>query len=266
MRKILILFVAFAAMWCVSCSDDDDEGATVSPDGKRLVSKIRYVDISNESLYEERTFQYDKNGNIERIIEKGNDGEEWTDIYTYSRSGNKITARCDETYVEDGTIDKGSYTTIYTLNDKGFMSKSEYGDEEDNSIAVCRYSYDDEGQLIEYYSEESRDDTLKYSWSGGNLVQQGGKSISGNKYWERTLTYTKEENKTNVDFGAFFWTVGDEDYLELFGYTGKINKNYMHEDETRTCEYTFDKEGYVIEVLMEYEDDQEKYKYTIEYK
>lgn len=210
MRKIFMLLVACVAMVFVSCSKDDD--TTVNPDGKRLVSKIRSVNTDNELTYNETTFQYDKNGTIEKIVEKGREvsssyDDEYSYTFTYSRSGNKLTTKGDATYTDNkkGKTETDTYTTEYILNDKGYISQYEWADEEDGERSVYKYSYNDEGRLVEstreeYYNNNLHEYTYEYSWSNGNLIserQSGSSSVTN-------YTYTNEENKANIDFGVFY--------------------------------------------------------------
>ena len=249
MRKIFMLLVACVAMMCVSCSKDDD--ATVNPDGKRLVSKIRCVDAGNELTYNETTFQYDKNGNIEKITDKGRDvdynnnqDDEWVDIFTFSRSGNKITSTTDLTHIDNDagtTHSEGVYMAVCTLNEKGCITQYDKQriDKESSERHVCKYSYDNDGQLIKQVYENG--DTYEYTWTNGNLVS---KRNLGNRYitpYTETYTYTNEENKANIDFGTFnFESTGYADYLELFGYLGKTNKNLLKKANGREYDYEFD--------------------------
>lgn len=269
-----MLLVACVAMVFVSCSKDDD--TTVNPDGKKLVSKLRSVDTDNELNYDEMTFQYDKNGNIEKIVEKSreiwsNGDEEWSYTYTFSHSGNKITSKCDYTGIDNkkGTTETNAYTTVYTLNDKGFISQYESVDEEDDERSVYKYSYDDDNQLSKYIREEYYDNsfheyTYECGWSNGNLIS---KRQSGSSYPEN-YTYTNEENKANIDLGVFYWEIGTDDWLELFGYLGKTNKNCLYKDNNSntTYKYTFDSNGYVTKILEYNSSNTLRRTYTVEYK
>lgn len=272
-----MLLVAFAAMWCVSCSNDDDD-TTVNPDGKRLVSKIReeYTD-AEEGDYYELNFLYDKNGIIEKVIETGRESwdshyGEWTDTYTFSRSGNKLTVKNDYTHTDEtGKIEIKTYTTDYILNDKGYITQYEWIDDGDRD--VYKYFYNDEGQLVKSTSKYNNNDeyTYEYGWLNGNLIS---KRPSGSGYITN-YTYTNEENKANIDLGAFFAEYdydGSNDYLELFGYRGKTSRNciYSHShDNNQFYKYTFDKDGYVVKIqICEGSDSHYELEctYTIEYK
>lgn len=268
--------VAMCAIIFAGCSDDDD--TTVNPDGKRLVSKIcKERTQAEEEDYYELNFQYDKNGNIEKIVEKGREingsyDEEWTDTYVFSRSGNKLTSKNDYTRTDNkkGKTETETYITDYILNDKGYIFQYEWIDEEDGERRVYKYSYNDEGQLVGCTEEEYRgtsfnEYTYEYSWSNGNLV-------SGSSYVN--YTYTNEENKANIDLGAF-WGEADYDgsnynYLELFGYLGSTNKNclykYSGSHDTYTYKYSFDTNGYVTKIKKYDRNNELLGTYTIEYK
>lgn len=276
MKQIFILLmVAMCAIMFAACSDDDD--TTVNPDGKRLVSKIcKEQTQAEEEDYYELNFQYDKNGIIEKVVEIGRESwdshyDEWTDTYSFSRSGNKLTVKNDYTSTDEtDKIEIKTYTTDYILNDKGYIFQYEWIDEEDGERRVYKYSYNDEGQLVGCTEEEHRgtsfnEYTYEYSWSNGNLV-------SGSSYVN--YTYTNEENKANIDLGAF-WGEADYDgsnynYLELFGYLGSTNKNclykYSGSHDTYTYKYSFDTNGYVTKMKKYDRNSELLCTYTIEYK
>lgn len=278
-----MLLVACVTMVFVSCSKDEDD-TNVNPDGKRLVSKI-YLEraLYGELEYYELNFQYDKNGIIEKIIEKGREvngsyDEEWTYTYVFSRSGNKLTSKNDYTCTDHkkGKTETETYTTDYILNDKGYITQYEWTYEDnDERIIYNTLSYDDNGLLTKRTKKENEgisvsEYTYEYSWSNGNLVsrRQSGSSYVTN------YTYTNEENKANIDLGAF-WGEADYDgsnydYLELFGYIGKINKNclnkYSGRYNTYTYKYSFDTNGYVTKMEKYDRNNELLCTYTIEYK
>lgn len=276
MKQIFILLmVAMCAIIFAACSDDDD--TTVNPDGKRLVSKICKERTQEEDYYE-LNFQYDKNGNIEKIVERRREDsgssfdDEWTDTYTFSRSGNKITSKNDYTD-ETGTE---TYTTVYTLNDKGYISQYEWTDEfNDERIIHNTLSYDNNGLLNKRTRKENEgisvsEYTYEYSWSNGNLISE--RQLGSN--YVTNYTYTNEENKANIDLGAF-WGEADYDgsnydYLELFGYLGSTNKNclykYSGSYDTYTYKYSFDTNGYVTKMKKYDRNSELLCTYTIEYK
>lgn len=273
MKKIFMLLVACVAMVFVSCSKDDDEdGGTTNKDGKKLVSKIRkeYTEAEKGDYYE-LNFQYDKNGVIEKVVETGRESwdnhyDEWTDTYSFSRSGNKLTVKNDYTSTDEtGKIEIKTYTTDYILNDKGYITQYEWIDEGDRE--VYKYFYNDEGQLVKSTSKYNDNDeyTCEYGWANGNLV-----SDSYTNY-----TYTNEENKANIDFGAFFAEYDYDSsncYLELFGYRGKTSRNCVYNHsyyDNQFYKYNFDKDGYVVKIQICEGSDSHyelQYTYIIEYK
>lgn len=135
MRKIFMLLVACVAMVFVSCSKDDDgeNGGTTNKNGKRLVSKITCIDEDGSSEY---TFLYASDGQIEKMNCIDRFGFTFESSTTLSRSGNKLTT----TYVEEDAKD---VVTIYTLNDKGYVSdyKNKHG-------ILCQCEYDNNDYLI----------------------------------------------------------------------------------------------------------------------
>lgn len=275
MNKIFMLLAAGVAMMFVSCSDDDG-GSGTSPDGKKLVSKIRIVEADNELSEIDMTFKYNNDGVIEKIIENGRSvgnsyDEEWTGIYTFSRSGKKLTSTCDFTFKDnnEGTTKSDIAKTVYNLNDKGFISQYEWATEEKDERSLYTFSYNSEGQLIgsteeEHYDGSIHESAYEYGWSNGNLVSE--KKI-GNSYVSNYV-YTKEENKSNIDFSMLELGIETDDYLELFGYLGKANKNLISEvgnGGSTTYRYTFNSD-YCVTKIQEYSSNTLQRTYTIEYK
>lgn len=263
MKKIFMLWVACAAMCCVACSDDEEEGATTTPDGKRLVSRI-YQTCQESDYVEETIFQYDKEGKIEKIVEKGSsDGDRWTSTFTYSYAAGKITESAEEISIEDGEEDKDIYTIVYPLNDKGYISEWTYKDH-----LTVKNTYNDAGQLSECYMNEAGSETMHtYTWEDGDLVAVQFKCKAGDTWAdagkETYTSFSKEENKANY---AFFQP-NHENLIEYFGYAGKCNKHLLTNNGECTYTYTFNGEGYVTGIVeKKLVEDQYTYTYTVEYK
>ncbi len=248
-----------------SCSDDDDE-PKVSPDGKRLVSKIKFNYANNdEEGNGEFLFSYDKSGKITAIEKKCSylleeTHERYTEIerYTYSVSGNELTVKYvyeDEEYPEYN----GTYGGTFTLNDKGFVVSGEEIDSDEDEFTYTCY-YDDEDYLtkMECTRNGRRDEITNYIWEDGDIVR----GIYGDR-----PTYYEEENKANIEFAGFLggWMLGyDRSYLGSIGYLGKMNKHLCKTiDENEKCTYSFD-DGYVTKVIIENGGDRDYYE--IEYK
>lgn len=252
-----MLLVAYAAMWCVSCSDDDDPEIR-GANGKKLISKV-LIDKDNYI-----TFDYDQRGELKKVTEYGrwadNNGQEQHSgssiiTQTYNRSGNKLVFEMEEISIDDETGDKETsiQKTTYYLNDKGLTVSFAFENEKPREL----YKYDDKDQLIS-------DGEFEYTWKDGNIIKQ----VSLNGTQEYTYTYSTNEKKTDIcDISATNGEIFD------YSYFGTLNKNLIisskENDEENTFEYKFDKDGYVIE-MREYSIENGKktlgFTYFIEYK
>lgn len=258
MRKIFMLLVACVAMVFVSCSKDDEEDGQRGANGERLVSKI--IEHDNKYGDDIYTFYYDKQGRIEKIVNTGNDleeGESYVYTNTYSFTDNQLISKC----VDGNDI----YTVTYTLNSKGFITKAtdkeEYRNENDQQQESTNYTYDENDQLIK--TVQNGGYTTLYTWSNGNLIQEV-RPDETNIY-----SYTSDKNKSNFDFGAFFFGCEAYDLVEMLGYKGECSKNFLKHDGRmkRSYNYTFDNEGVVTKIEeRDDNDDTHLCTYTIEYK
>jgi len=263
MLCITALIFSFAF---TSCSDEDD-GPNLSPDGKRLVSKIKFNYDNDEDSNGEFLFSYDKSGKITAMEIKYSYLSEEThkrysevERYTYSVSGNKLTVKYvyeDEEYPEYN----GTYGGTFTLNDKGFVVSGEEIDSDEDEFTYTCY-YDDEDYLtkMECTRNGRRDEITNYIWDDGDIVR----GIYGDR-----STYYEEENKANIEFAGLLgtWMLGyDRSYLGSVGYLGKMNKHLCktnNSDGINKYTYSFD-DGYVTKITVENGGDMDYYE--IEYK
>ncbi len=262
MKKILYLLVALLPLWCVSCSDDDDDEPGKTKDGKRLIAKITEVDRYNDDDRTEITFDYDKNARLEKFIEKYHSGDYLEDEISiiFSYSSDKIIGKMTEKW--EGEI--GNHTATFILNGQGYISEYEikWGPlEVEGGIESGTFAYNNKGQLIEetYTEDEYIDEkSYEYIWNNDELV----KVIEKEDSWTTTYSYfyTDQENKVNFDFNRLLGR-GSMFYLEALGYMGKFSsRNLPKKCEGREVSYKFDDEGYPVEIKH---DDSI---YTIEYK
>lgn len=274
-----MLFMGLMALGCISCSDDDDNAEpSFTPDGKRLVAKIREID---DDATVEVSFQYDKNARLEKFIEKHyyDDEEENSFTCVFSYSNDKITAKSIDKYVEEGKSYTDNSVMTFTLNDRNDISEYKWiaedrsngeGDYEENG----QYVYDSERQLtkvtwqvkeVEYTRRRSTDE---YNWSGGIMVS-GTHTENGYQTDSYAYSYSDVENKTNIDWGNYFWR-GEDWLLNCFGYLGRATSKYYplenKENNSKiSYKYTFDDEEYPVQI-EEYRGSKLECTYVIEYK
>lgn len=258
MNKILLLMLLVLATVLGTCSKDNDDDIRRGANGERLVSKI--IEHDNKYGDDIYTFYYDKQGRIEKIINTGNDleeGESYVYTTTYTFTGSQLISKC----VNGDDI----YTVTYTLNSKGFVTKAtdkeEYRNENDQQQESTNYTYDENDQLIQ--TVQNGGYTTLYTWSNGNLIQEARPGETN------IYSYIGDENKSNFDFGAFYFGCESYDLVEMLGYKGKCSKNLLKHDGRmrRSYNYTFDDEGVVTQIKEHYDnDDTHLCIYTIEYK
>ncbi len=259
MKKILYLLVALLPLWCVSCSDDDDDEPGKTKDGKRLIAKITEVDRYNDDDRTEITFDYDKNARLEKFIEKYHSGDYLEDEISiiFSYSSDKIIGKMTEKW--EGEI--GNHTATFILNGQGYISEYEikWGPlEVEGGIESGTFAYNNKGQLVGATIVEEEGTTeavnFEYIWVDDELV----KEVEDGRYISN-YSYSDKENKTNIDF--YYYLRGMEFGLECVGCLGKATSKYLPEElDGEEVSYKFDDEGYPVEIKH---DDSI---YTIEYK
>lgn len=252
-----------------SCSDDDDE-SNVSPEGKRLVNKIKYHwSDDEEETRGEFLFSYDKSGKISAIEIKDyynyifDKTQAYAEIwqYTYSVSGDKLTVKC--VYKDEECPEyNGTYGGTFILNDKGFVvSGEEVDSDEDEFTYTCYYNNEDYLTKMECTRNGGRDEITNYVWDDDDIVR----GIYGGRY-----TYYTEENKANIEFAGLIggdWMLGyDRSYLGSVGYLGKMNKHLCKTDSNgNQYTYSFDGDGNVTKITVDSDGGNREY-YEIEYK
>lgn len=243
-----MLLVAFAAIWCVACSDDDGDSTN-----QKQVKSITCKEYDYNDTWVD-VFEYDNQGRITSIKTTTEKDGMSTIKYTYEK--NKIIA------TQLGG--KDALKMEYTLNDKGLVVSSigTYSDGETEN--ECTYSYNADNQLIKI----DGDNESEYTWKNGNLITE-------TRYGDtQTYSYSKYANKT-IGVNFFDHTNFDPDYLNGMGFMGKRNANLLDywirtsPKTTFSYEYTFDDDGYVTTMKEYYQHDGEKKKlgtlFTIEY-
>jgi len=265
MKKILYLLVMLLPLWCVSCSDDDDNEPGMTKDGKRLVAKITEVDRYNDNDRTETTFEYDKDARLEKFIEKYYSGDYLEEEFsvTFSYSADKIVAKIIDGG-EGGVGELTHHTATFILNGQGYISEYEVmwnPTDEDAWIESGTFVYNSKGQVIEetYMEDEFIGGSEEYIWNNDELVKVIEKEDGSTTTY--SYFYTDQENKVNFDFNRLLGGLGSDYYLDELGYMGKFSsRNLPEKCKGREVSYKFDGEGYPVEIKH---DDSI---YTIEYK
>lgn len=251
------LLAGILALALPGCGNDDDE-VSVSPDGKRLVSKIICIDNSgkdNDSYT--LSFGYTQEGVVNLI--KAEDSEGNWESYTYTEANGQLDVTNTYRYADEDGIASGTDHIRCDLNGSGYVTKLN-GEDSDYTF-VYTYEYDAAGYCTAYSYNGRQQRT--YTHPDGN-VTDGGDS-SPEKY-----TYSSVENKANLDLlHLFAQTYAEDDYyLALTGRIGKPAKNLLASMErygskyAHNLKYEFDKDGYVTDIT----DSGDKASYRIEYK
>ncbi len=266
MKKILYLLVALLPLWCVSCSDDDDDEPGKTKDGKRLIAKI-IKEGDDENV--EVTFEYDKEARLKRYVEVFLDYDDSYEDATFSYSSEKIVAKMKAR--DDADEPVADHSVTFVLNGQGFISEYEaiwyQGDRENEWVETGAYVYNKEGQLLNETIDMSDEEWIEivkyeYTWVNGEMIMierkktEGYRSTHSDAY---TVNYTEKENKTNIDFIRVI--MGSDVYIDCMGFAGKTMSEYLPKSyDGEKIYYEFDNEDYPVKI--EYGGDI----YTIEYK
>ena len=124
-----------------ACSDDDEPnggGGSASGDATKRLTKI-FVQCPHGDTNNETTFQYDDEGRVSQMAttyDHHKNGNTWTNIYTYSYSGNEVTI----TMTYDGEEHE---TSTYVLNDDGYAISGTKTRSSDGPVCQYKFSYTD---------------------------------------------------------------------------------------------------------------------------
>lgn len=230
---------------CSACKDDDDNGPSLGPDGKRLVQSViekSYTDGEEGYDILEYYFSYDGEGRVKSIELKttytsGEDGKKYTDNgwMTFSREGK--TLKVVSKYYDGELQEDMDEHATYELNEDLYIVSGTFVDEfDEGDEETYSFTYNDEGYLIENTVNRNR---YTYGWSDGDMTKGA---------WSRGFVYNNKENKAGFDF-TFLFDEGmidiDENYLFALGYMGKINKHLLQSSSYDNYEYTFYNDGLV---------------------
>lgn len=282
--KVNILLALFAIVGLsLSCTTDSDSGSGSGGNSRqRVVSKIIFEDVEYDYA-DEYAFKYDSYGRITRVthtvIEDSYDEICHYEYYRYG-SGNGLEISWEEEdYVDD----------IYdaTLNNNGYLSEVYYEDGEYTD--EWSYTYDSKDRLTRTYNvygeyEESWSETT-YSWSGGNIVEvihKYGYEDYNEMTIETQLSYnSKSMDIINLDLNVAIGGWFEGLYIDVCenvywgdGLCGQKSKNFLTgwvvdngEDELRcSLKWSYDEDGYPVEVIATDEDGDDEYSARIVYK
>ena len=254
-----ILLAGMLGLALPGCGNDDDNEVSVSPDGKRLVSKITCTDNSGGKDNDSYTLSFGyTNDGVVNLVKMENPEGDW-DSYAYTEANGRLDIMETYRYTYEDEVESGTEHIRCTLNGDDYVTKLDGEDE--GYTFVYTYEYNAAGYCTAYSYNGKQQRT--YTYQDGNVTAGGDSSTE--KY-----TYSPVENKANLDFlHLFAQTYAEDDYfLALTGRLGKPAKNLLASMErygnkyAHKLEYEFDKDGYVTAIT----DSGDKTVYRIEYK
>jgi hypothetical protein len=260
MRNIKILLALFAIVsLSFSCTTyENSGGGSGGGSNTRVVSKLIFEDIEDDYV-DEIAFKYDSDGRITRVTLSDPDDEGCYDRYYYnydSDNGLEI--------VNEWGDEVSDYSDIYyaELNDEGYIVEA-YSEDEYEEIY---FSYDSKGSLISV-SDASEDWEYGYSyiWSSGNIVEceYMCEDYFEDYYESATCTFdynNKSMSMVNLDLNlAIGWWEGAL-YIPFCGdacswgdgLTGRKSKNFM-------TGWTYESDDYEEEGTIRWSYDEDGY-------
>lgn len=235
MNKILLFICSALLVGLGSCSDNDSEDNTGITTGggysRKTLSRIEVYDYK-DNLKSKETYLYDNKGRwigSDLSSYYTPDSEEHLSRKTVLYSDNQIKLKLQDDLTNSYTRDYR-----YEVKDNLIIYWEEVG-YEDGGYA---YVYSD-GYLTEKQGSH-------YEYSNGNLVEIAG------KYNPHDISYTDIPNKTG------FGELNSLNPLYIDGYFGKSSKNLIESTYSRSggnnyYSYILDKDGYVTEMVQDYE-------------
>lgn len=246
-----------ASSFMTSCEKDDDP--TPDPEKSTYPEKVLIsASLSGQWGYWEKDIAYDSKGRV--VEEVGSSAAMCSpnyDTLKYTFSDNSFVGRSvSDDYLSSiideisGKINQSGYVTY-----KKTVSTFSYGLLEDNNedktlTTEIEYTYNDLGQMVgisETGDYLSSNQTIR--WEDGNIVE-----ISGS--YSTTFTYVKDskyENRGNLHFFATYFDFPDVVYGAANEYL-PVNITTKYSDgskESLDITYTFDEDGYPIEVTFD---------------
>ena len=237
-----ILSVALC-MNFVSCDDDEENKGGIDGNTEKRLTKVEISSADYQTDYEYcGSVEYEYDGNrLSRITVLDDDSE----IYT--------TLEISETEIKAWHEGR---TTIYTLNNNGYVINDNHG---------TKYNYYDEGYLK---SIEKDGDLETFSYDKEwNMIASSYLAAPNILYPDKIL------NKGNLYISDGLGEKEDLDILGSVGFFGKTSKylvqeyNYAGEEDEEPdyFEYKLDEDGYVKEVnVLLSTGESDIYKYTYE--
>ena len=276
MKLLRILsFVAILGLAFTSCSKDDSNDQP-TPAKKQLVKISSTTTYVGDSRIDKETLNlnYDTKGLLSEVTSSKVEGSDpvinRTFSYSYNEQGkvSKITFNCDGESTVNTISYSGSKRTI--LQGANYPDGNEYKikteqdlNSEGKPIKEQAYNYKD-GQWVKYYGQSSG----SFEWSNGNLTKTVDHSGS-------TTVYQYDAKKgLGLNLDAIWFT--DIEYCETLGHLldyVRPNLNNMlkvvttngSEISTTTYKNTYDTDGYLIKVEVNYKSGNEEENTTIEY-
>jgi hypothetical protein len=242
------IFILLASL-CVSmssCGSGDDDNNYSNDEGNSASKRIvKIVEEDGGSIYE-RTFSYDSQGRVIKVVEIENGNSTSTSETNYQYGEQLIISKM----VENGKYSSGqNYTRLethtYTVSNQLIVKDVEVqGDNSHTTTTTTTYSYDSNGylssskQIVGNYSSTSY--TSNYVWTNGNLtsIEESHVSDSGEPYPELS-TYSYSNVVWNQHMIYYIKGSNMDGCLWMAGYWGKHPKNMpSNYDSSYFYEYT----------------------------
>jgi len=239
MKKCMfILLCGVIPFLLPSCSDDDDDKEGGSPEVIKQITKydassldegilvFNYDSKNRLSDYvltkgnypDTEVFKYDNDGKLIRLsFNHSTDGDK-EDYIAFSYNGDTVNATEHIKYEGE---DEQTYTYIYTLNDKGVVTKKIR-----ESGYYYLYTYDGNNNLTkaQYYDENNE------------LI--------------RTTTWEYDDKKSllsDLSLPLWFFVAYNTDFSQFAGKNNAVKKTHAYSDdevEEYLYSYTYDADGY----------------------
>lgn len=254
-------FMLFASL-CIcmaSCGSGDDDNNYSGGEGSNVSKRIvKIVEEDGGSIYE-RSFFYDSQDRVVKIVEVKNGSSTSTSETNYQYGEQLITCKM----VENEKYSSGqSYTRLethtYTVSNRLIVKDVEtQGDNSHTTTTTTTYSYDNNGYLSSSKrivdNHSSRIYTSNYAWANGNLtsIEESHISDSGESYPE-LRTYTYSNVAWNQHMIYYIKGTNLDAHLWMAGYWGKRPKNLpSNYDSSYFYEYTVTS-GLVTKAIITY--------------
>mgnify|MGYP001778389652 CR=1 FL=1 len=225
MKKILLFMLPLVAVCFASCEkDNDNDGNSV----QKLIKEISWIEDGYSVV---RTYEYDSQNRIIKLIETWDEGETEMSESTVEYEGNTITESFKWKEGANGVWSNDVITKYYLDND-GYVIKCEYIE---NGEVYSSETYEYENG---YLKTARRSVTEEYEWQNGDIVRDSNRKIQ----------YLENEDKMNIDFlnySAYISGAG----VKFQGTCSKhLMSGYGSDSQWNNRTYEFDADGYPTKI------------------